>query len=178
MDYAQPPEAIITDLINNSNGTTFVSSHLAFGSPFLPSEDDGAPRNTLLSVTAADGSPFTGTVVLEYNRLPFSYLVDGHAAAFFRGDAERVSDLLPQINARYGVQIGIADIIDAPLAEPNEDETPVAFTLVASPSALVWQGEQTFMLLDGEVPDHARVSSNGFYRLTLDARFRTTPVPA
>lgn len=176
MDYTQPPEAILTDLINSTNGTALTPSLLAFGAPYLPEAEDDAPRKTLLSVTAADGSPYTGTVVLEYDRIPLTMLADGRGTVFFRGNATRVADLLPQINQRFGVQIGIADIIDLPLPPANEDGSATGFTLLASPTALVWQGSDTFMLQEGDVPENVRRTPTGLLRVTMDARFRTVPV--
>ncbi|MNU19718.1 hypothetical protein D3C71_79510 [compost metagenome] len=177
MDYLKPPEAIITDLINRTNGTTLASSQLAYGVPFLPTADDDAPRNTLLTVGAADGSAFTGSVVLEYDRIPLKMLANGRPAMFFRSTATRVSELLPQINARFGVQIGIADIIDGDLPPANEDGTVTGFVLVASPHALVWQDNDTFVLAEGEMPTNVRGTTNGAFRVTMDAKFRTVSPP-
>jgi hypothetical protein len=144
MDYAQPPQAILTALVNHSNGTVFTPEQLVFGLPevLLPTD----PRNTKVLVTASDPELFTGTVALYYDRLSFATLAEDRSIAYGRGEALKVSDLLPVISARYGVVILAADIVDQDLPAAQMPPVPQTFTLQAAAGSLLWVGQATYEL--------------------------------
>lgn len=136
-DFTKLPDEILIDLINADNGTQLKPGQLAFGTPSPMPE--GARRNTELEVYAGVGSGFKGSVKIHYTRVPLSFKINGDLE-FEIGDARQIRDLIPAINARYGIQLTSDDYVDAPLTKPLFG-SPLTFVLQATPQCLVYIGQ-------------------------------------
>lgn len=145
MNYNLAPGALLMELINRTNGTAFLPGQLTFGSP-TPLTGENEVRNTAVVATPAVPTLLLGSVTLRYDRLDLAQLALDRDTAFERGEALMVSDLLPQINARYGVALTPADIVDAPLAPAGAE--PVEVVLQAVQASLVWQGSATYQVFE------------------------------
>lgn len=145
MDYTLPPEALLLELINRTNGTTFTPAHLAFGPP-IPLTGENDVRNTAVLASPLGASGFMKAVTLRYDRLDLAVLAEDRSTEFERGNAQTVADLLPQINARYGVALTATDIVDSAL--PPAGEEPVDVVLQALQTSLVWQGSATYQVFE------------------------------
>lgn len=145
MNYNLAPDALLMELINRTNGTSFTPGQLSFGTPVaLTGEND--LRNTAVMASPALLSPFLSTVMLHYDRLDLAELALDRDTSFERFGAMMISDLLPQINTRYGVALTSADIVDAPL--PPATGEPVEVVLQAVQASLVWQGSATYQVFE------------------------------
>lgn len=127
-----PPKEVICELINKMNtgtGAAFTPEMLEFGVP----TQSAATRNTDLTVTAVDGSGYVGNVVINYDRVHLqSDVVNAYKASgpdrdevFSVGNATRIKDMIPEINARFGINLTDEDYVDAALPAfvggiPNE----------------------------------------------------------
>jgi len=145
MNYNLSPGALLMELINRTNGTTFTPGQLVFGAP-IPLTGESDVRNTAVLASPAQASVFLSTVTLRYDRLDFAVLAEDRSTEFERGDALMVSDLLLQINARYGVALTLLDIVDAPL--PPAGQASIDVVLQAAPASLVWQGSATYQVIE------------------------------
>lgn len=142
-DFTKTPAAILLDLINQSNGTSIPAPALTFGLPTAAT--GGSPtRDTDITVTAVNGSGYKGNRALHYNRVDLAVVPGSRGATIVKGDATKVSDLLADINALWGVNIGASDIVDAdlPAFAGTANETHDV-QLVASADALVFRGSVT-----------------------------------
>lgn len=134
-DYTKAPVEILIDLINHDNGTQLIAADLEFSAP---SPSTGI-RNSIITVQGALGAPVTGEATLTYNRILLSEVVGGGDVSFVLSpSATTTRDLIPQLNARYGVNLTGADLINAPLASSGGDSTLV---LQAHPDSLVFLGQ-------------------------------------
>lgn len=147
-DLTKAPNAILIDLINTDNSSSLTEALVTFG---LPTVAGGASpaRNTELTVSAAPGSGYTGSVLVTYNRVGLSTLpvISTRPAEFQLGDAVNISDLIPEINALYGINLTPADYVDGPLptftGELNEEHD---VQIVAGADSLVFFGSLTLTL--------------------------------
>lgn len=147
-DLTKAPIEILVDLINTDNASALTSELVTFG---LPTVAGGASptRNTELTVNAAEGSGYTGSVLVTYNRVALSTLpvISSKPAEFQLGDATLISDLLEEINTLYGVKITAADFVDGPLptftGELNEEHD---VQVVAHADSLIYIGSLTLKL--------------------------------
>jgi len=170
-DYSQLPAQCLVSLINDANGTTITPAQVTFGTP--------APinglRNTEIVVTSVPaslvpvGTPALppGSVALTYNRLNIDTIPGVRNRSFSNRGVVNISDLLPQINKTYGINLTLADINDAPLPLfvnniPNET---IGFELVAAPGSLVFIGSTVLKLINTSVQLSAIITNtvlNGF----------------
>lgn len=144
-DFTKAPAAIIVDLINEDNpGHGLTTELLTLGVP--AAAPGGSPvRNTQLRVTAAPGSGYVGFVDVLYDRVDMADIPGLMSKIFPVGNAVNVADLIPEVNARYGINITSSDFVDAPLPAatggiPNEQ---VDFVVTAAADSLVWLGSLT-----------------------------------
>ncbi len=149
-DYTKSQQQIITDLINADNGTMLTVDMLTFGYPTaIPGWG-----NTQVVVTASTGSPYSNSVVFNYNRIDLSTVPGARNIVFDVGSAVNISDLIPAINAAYQINLTPGQFIDGPLPQftNNTPGTTIPFTVVADPSSLVFIGRVTLQLARAKIP--------------------------
>lgn len=152
-DFTQSSKKILVDLINEDNpGHGFTEAILEFGLP--TAAPGGSPaRNTQVTVSAAADSGYSGSVDVLYNRVDMALIPGTNPTVFPAGNATNVSDLIPEINARYHINLGATDYVDAALppftGEPNED---LQFQVTASSDSLVWFGNLILIVTANDIP--------------------------
>lgn len=142
-DFTKTPQAILLDLINQSNGTSIPAPAITFGLPTAAT--GGSPaRNTDITVTAVQGSGYKNSANLHYDRVDLAVVPGSRGATITKGNATKLSDLLADINALWGVNIGAADIVDVdlPAFAGTANETHDV-QMAASADALVFRGSVT-----------------------------------
>jgi hypothetical protein len=137
IDYTKSPDEIIVQLINDENNRSFTTSDLDLTNVAVaPDPVSGRqPFNnvrTAVRVAAVPGSGYTNEVNVKYNRIhlrtvfPNSDSDDVRYAtttdAYQLNDRVNLSDILADINAKYGINILAQDIFDVPL--PTFDGPP------------------------------------------------------
>ena len=157
-DFTKPPRDILVDLINETNGTALASVDLDLGEvaplPIEPLPGQETPPVTLACILAKPGvdSVFKGETLLMYRRIHIARALLGLPPfVATRGSAEKVSDLLPQINTRFGYNILVEDVVDADLEPSVDAEEEVPFTLSIAPESLIYVGSIQFVVV-GETP--------------------------
>lgn len=141
-DFTKLPAEIIIDLINFDNGTSLPPDGLTFGVPTVLSE---GTHNTTVVATAVADSYYEGSVTLTYNRIDLNEVPGIRSKQFVMGTAVNISDLIPQINEAYQLNLQLADFIDGPLPTlPLSGSNPeVAFELIAGPESLIFHNRVT-----------------------------------
>lgn len=165
------PEQIILDMIKaepgqNAKAQNLTTSLITFGLP-TAATGEGADRNTELGVTAAEGSGYTGDVVIRYNRLTFDQVVGNKDKDFLIGDATKIADLVDEINARYKINLTPADFVDGDLPTFTGDAGEShEFTLTANANSLIFIGSVTLLLRGEDVPLDTVITTTSMSGLT------------
>lgn len=135
-DFTKSPEQIIVDLINYDNDTNLLPHLLTFSKP-LPRTGSS---NTHLIATAIPSAHYTGSVTLDYNRINFADVPGARSINISIGTATQISDLIPQINRKYRLNLTPEDYINFQLPRFNsdDDEESQPFSLVAAPDSLIF----------------------------------------
>jgi hypothetical protein len=147
VDLTKTPEQLVVDLINTDNGTSFNPGQLVFGAPTL--NPVNSRRNSKVRITAADKSYFTGSTIINYNRIDFDAITYGKSRVFQINTATqtKISDLIPAIDERFSLRLTPNDYIDGPIPVignlPNEED---ALDLVAAPQSLVFINKLTLQV--------------------------------
>lgn len=145
-DFTKSDVQIIVDLINERNpGLALATDLVTFGLPTLNATDS---RNTKVTVTAVDGSGYKNFKDLLYNRVDMSVIPGARSIEFPKGDAVRISNLIPEINAAFGLNLTTNDYVDADLplftGEPNEK---LDFQLAANADSLIYIGSMILKII-------------------------------
>jgi hypothetical protein len=178
LDFTQAPAAILLQQINYDNNSSITQAVIAFGVP--SANATGAARNTSVTISAVQGSNFTGTVDWQYNRIDIS-IVPGVRSTLIQmpAGAVNISDLIPNINAAYGINLSAADIVDGLLPVftglPNEEHP---FTLVMAADSLVYNNQVTLAVFEDGTAYSEVVTSAGNSVVTNDGDFVIALNPA
>lgn len=126
------------DLINQDNGSALVPGSVTFGTPTI---NNGGVRNTSITITAAPGSDYSGSIGFIYNRADVGLIPNGRPTEFAVGTVDHLSDFIDKINYEYDINITSADYVDVavPPFEGTENET-IEVTLETTPGSLVFFG--------------------------------------
>ena len=155
-DFSKLPVQIVFDLINEQNNTHLDPSLVELGLPTVTTTA-GALYNSDITVTAIEGSGYSGSVVLGYNRLDVQGFLFGETLLLAVGDAENFSDLIPEINLKLRTNITADDYIEGSILEaggeweglPNETKQ---ITIQMNPDSLVFIGSLTLTLHAEDIP--------------------------
>lgn len=137
-DLTLSGERLLLGLINEANPhLLFAEGDLSFGTPYALAED--ATRNAAIEIRGTGTSTFEGPLTVTYNRLDLTTLFTGDDLQFrYAADLVMVHDLIPLINARFGINILLSDIINAPLNLSGS--YPKQQTLIATPDSTIYRG--------------------------------------
>lgn len=157
-----PSKEVLCALINRENvgtGSALTPELVTFG---VPSQNPGSgARNTDITVTAVNGSGYTGDQTVNYNRLHLgndigaAYVASGQDRnlEFPKGDAVKIADLIAEVNARLAINLGPEDYVDADLpafeGEPNETKQ---VQIVAKADSLCYNGSITITIKAQDIP--------------------------
>ena len=119
IDFSKASAAIILDLINGSQTppATLTAADITLGVPSANATDPETTGDTAVVVTGVLAEGYKGSVTVTYNRVPITAVVGANSDEFEVGSATNVSDLLAQINARFGINLTAAEITDAALPD-------------------------------------------------------------
>lgn len=139
-DFRKSPEEILTELINQANGTALQASALSFAAP-QDISGPGARRNTKVSITGIPAQGAHGAIELQYNRVHINTVPGTRSRTFPKGSLLQTSELVGAINAAYGIQLRSTDVVNVPL--PTEGELG---QLQIVPGSLVYYGSLDFQM--------------------------------
>lgn len=127
-------DKLVLDFINEKNPDAELElSKITLGTP-TPITDEGADRNTSMTLTAKKNSGYIGTQDVTYNRLEGGALFRNVTAYLDVKLPKTTTDLLTTLNTQYGLKLTEDDIVPAaipentnpPLTNPNDpDPAPV-----------------------------------------------------
>lgn len=178
-DFTKPPEDVVIDLINFDNGTAFTpSTLLVVNDPLAVPKAPPAFRNTEILVRPTAATKKYGAARLWYNRILLSDVPRTRSIIFAAPTrATMISDVIPLINERYGINLTSKDYINASLPPVADGGRLIA--IQAAPNSLVYIGQLDVMVTgDGYlgVPME-NVISNRYLDIFRFGREETVGVP-
>jgi hypothetical protein len=125
--YPKQSMQMLVDLINQANPSLPVpltTTNALYGTPTAVTPTGGNVQNTSIKVTAQAGTKYVGNTTLLYRRLDFGILFRNLPIVIYKyspnaGSPYKISDLLPSINAKYGLSLTTADVVDGSLPTGN-----------------------------------------------------------
>lgn len=137
---------LVIDLINAANSTKLDDTKIKITAPTTLTDDPNG-HNTGAHVAAVKGSGYIGSVDITYNRLDIGLLFEKIAVNLDLGEdgsgnpikPATTKDLLPALNARYGLGLDVSDITDAPVTTTGN--APWQATITIATGSLAYVGE-------------------------------------
>lgn len=154
-DFTKMPLQILCDLINSANATALVPADITFSAPAVQASGN---RNTGVTITAVNGRGYKGFRDLTYDRVDLATVPGSRSNEFNLGSAVTAHDLLPAINAMYGINLQAEDVENDTLpvfngTDPLEKEP---FTLRAKAGSYIFRGS-LLLSIDGNDVDLANI---------------------
>jgi hypothetical protein len=154
---------MLANLINSANPTLPVAltpTNVKYGTPTAVTPPNGQIQDTSIKVTALASGQYIGNTTLTYRRVNFANLfraipirIDLYSPAGTSISPYMISQLLAAINAKYGLNLTAADIVDAALPAGNTNAVPAiglpagtrnsSITVNASTTSYGWEGSFT-----------------------------------
>lgn len=120
--YDKPSRDMLLDAINKQNGLTanpLTWQQIAAGFPEVV-QTPGAPRDTRVLLYGLNGKGYKGTVSITYDRINMPVLFRNLVPMVITNPVNKVSELLPFLNQRYGLSLEPDDIEDFSVADLGE----------------------------------------------------------
>lgn len=145
-DFIKTPKAILVDLINSTNNTNYPPALFTFAPPFALDNLDESGCDTEIEVYGSVSSTWTGSLRFKYNRVNLSSIPGNRSTSFaIAVTVDKLSELIPLINARYGINITADDYVEDTLPVIDSDSS-VSYTFFASSVSLVFKGSLSLTL--------------------------------
>ncbi len=142
----------IFDQINQTANLRLSAFDFTLGSPSAAPLDPTYSFNTQISLTGNPLSGYNGTAVYYYNRLNIANILAAQTADLtFTSTTMSLSDLLPQLNTAYGMDLNVDDIIDVAIPGltvnsqnviTSNSELPISI----NPASLKYYGSYNYQL--------------------------------
>lgn len=169
-DYTRDELSIVIDLIRGINTTYPLSpTMVTFGLPAVFAPTTEYPRNTKLIASAIPGRGYIGPQTFYYNRVPLSGFISPMTPVIFTITNETLkSDLLPQINQRFKINLTQQNIIDGPLPDlAGQGIFQQDIEIQAGPNSLVYIGSLPLIIAPDVIPLSQLVSNTDLSGLPI-----------
>lgn len=137
--YDKPSRDMLLDAINRQNGLTanpLTWQQIAAGFPEAV-QTPGATRDTRVLLYGLNGQGYKGTVTITYDRISMPVLFRNLVPVVITNPVNKVSELLPFLNERYGLSLEPDDIEDFSVSDLGENW--IADVKIKE-GCLAWQG--------------------------------------
>jgi hypothetical protein len=160
LDFTKDPDQVLLDQINHDNASALTLALISFGIPTAMTGTNPNP-DTQITVSSQAGSGYTGSVVVNYNRVDLSTIPGARSTVYALGNAANISDMIPEVNAAYQINLTAADYTDGPLPTftggiPNEEHN---FQIAATADSVVYEGVMTLTLRSNDIPLSSVITS-------------------
>lgn len=146
------PVAMLLQLVNRNNATSFTADHVDFGLPEDVSQTES--ENTKVKMIATVGSGYSGEIDIYYDRLSleefFLQINEGKAGRLDTFDGlVTVHEVMNALADKYGVVIDKTDILNQPLSQLYDEE---GIVVSVRENSLLWY-EGAYVYLTPETTD-------------------------
>jgi hypothetical protein len=141
LDFTQPAASVLLAFINYYNNTTITPDQIVV-QQVAALTDDPSGLNTIAFISSTPGATaFEGREGFKYSRVDISSVPGTRTTTFNVGSAVYLSDLLPQINAAWALNLTSMDIEDGILPGFPNGASSVSLMLAMAPGSLLWLNE-------------------------------------
>ena len=145
-----PHAQFVFDQINSANAISLSPYDFTLSAPTVYSNPQYPTLNTQITITPAELTGYSGSAVVYYNRIDISQVLGTQSANIVPAtNATLLSDIIPQINSAYGLDLQTGDYTDAPLPTIPVTQTtpePVSVTVAIDPACLKYTGTYNYIL--------------------------------
>ncbi|QVW28659.1 putative virion structural protein [Erwinia phage pEa_SNUABM_8] len=137
--YNKPSREMLLDAINKQNNllaNPLTWNQIASGYPETVSTP-GADRNTRVLLYGLNGQGYKGNVTIEYDRIQMPVLFRNVIPVVITNPVNKLSELLPFLNKKYGLSLIADDVEDFSVAAMGESWIA---DVTIKPGCLAWQG--------------------------------------
>lgn len=160
-DFTKSSVEILLQLIKKDNpkAAALTPDYVTFGIPTVAVDE--SVRNSKITVSAVVDSGYSGSVVMEYDRVDIATVPGERPVTFPIGNAIMLADLIAEINAAYDINLQEGDYVDVELAPftgevPNETQN-VQLAVVSDNSCFI--GSLTIIVASEDI-DLASIITN------------------
>lgn len=141
IDRAKTAEQNILALILTASSFAFTGTEFTIGAPSAQTPADPQEKtNSQLTLTAVDGSGFTGTKTLRYARLELGHTKPGAKTSYTIGASDTLSTLKSAIAVEHNL---VETDFDLTGTLPAQGAPAQTFTLTASANSWLYFGSVT-----------------------------------
>lgn len=142
LDFTQPALSVLLAQINYDNNTTITPDQISVQQVAALPSDDPSGMNSVAFISSTQGATvFEGREPFRYNRTDISTVPGTRTTSFAVGNAVYLSDLLPQINAAWKLNLTAADIQDGILPGFPQGALSVSLMMEIAAGSLLWLNE-------------------------------------
>jgi hypothetical protein len=142
LDFTQPALSVLLAQINYNNNTTITPDQISVQQVAALPSTDSSGMNTIAFISSTQGAvAFEGREPFRYNRIDISTVPGARSTTFDVGAAIYLSDLLPQINSAWSLNLTAADIQDGILPGFPTGATSVSLMMEMASGSLLWINE-------------------------------------
>jgi hypothetical protein len=169
-DFTKSSDNILMQLIKQDNPVTASSldeTKVVFGVPSIVSNGD---RNSTIKATPIDGIGIKGTVDVLYNRIDIGTIPGARSKEFVKGDATKLSDIVPQLNERYKINLQEGDYTDVDLTafDPSKPNQSQDVQLIVVTENKCFINRLVFQVVSGDIDLSELIVNNVLNGLTYD----------
>jgi hypothetical protein len=162
LDFTQDALSVLLAAINYTNGTTITPDQISVQQvAALPSTDISGMNTIAFISSTPDATVFEGREGFKYNRTDISTVPGSRTTAFNLGSAIYLSDLLPQINSAWSLNLTAADIQDGILPGIPSGAQSVSLMMEMASGSLLWINEVEISILASSSDGSDGASSDG-----------------
>jgi hypothetical protein len=146
IDYTKTPTEILMQMINRQNNVFLSVQDFEFSQPEVHSDPYKPDVNTSVTLTPIAGSGYYGARTIHYARNNFAEVFGSMPVDFYPVEQLTLYEILPLLNATYGINLKEDDVEDAPIP-PINPLNPTAVRpvpVVAKEESYFYMGSYTF----------------------------------
>jgi hypothetical protein len=145
-----PHAQFVFNQINSANAISLSPYDFTLSPPSDYSNAQYPTLNTQITITPAELTGYTGSMTVYYNRINISQVLGTQSTSIVPAiNATLLSDIIPQINTAYGLDLQTGDYTDAPLPVIPVTQTtpePISVTIAIDPACLKYTGTYNYIL--------------------------------
>ena len=146
LDISKSPQQILIDKLNAINGLNLSLDDFTFTDPVSITET--AISNTKVTLTPKLVSQFYNAIDLFYKRIDITTILSNSAITIRRDSETKLSDIIPKINAAFGINMTNDDYYDTDLSilYPNNPDAEIPVTISTKHTSLLFKGSYIFSI--------------------------------
>lgn len=148
MDINKPAKQLIIEDINVLNNTALLYTDFEFGAPTPATVLSNPNINTSITITPNQTSPYYNSIDWKYHRMDIGSILSTQAVGLLPGSAQYLSELLPQINTMFGINLTMDDVEETliPIIDPLHPEITQNLIIQCKLGSLLFTGSGSITL--------------------------------